>query len=250
MTTDFGRAGRTLGFAAALLLCGCASAPPRAGAPLAPDPLERLNRITSTMNDVMDRVVVKPVTKTYVKITPRPVQDSVHNFFQNLEEPIVIFNDLLQGKFKQSGADTGRFLANSTFGVLGLFDVATPMGLQQHDEDLGQTLAVWGVPSGPYLVLPLLGPSTFRDAFGSYVDGRYNPTSIYEVDDVPTRNGMVILYGIDKRAGLLNYEDQIQAAFDPYVFIRDAYLQHRQFLIYDGNPPPPQYPDIDDDDSD
>lgn len=240
--------GRLLAAAATLMLTGCATAPSQSGAP-APDPLQRLNRITATMNSVMDDVVVRPVTKTYVKVTPKPVQTSVHNFFLNLEEPIVIVNDLLQGKFKQSGADTGRFLANSSFGVLGLFDVATPMGLEQHDEDLGQTLAVWGVPSGPYLVLPLLGPSTFRDAFGRYADGIYNPTSIYEINDAGTRDAAIIFYGVDQRAQLLDLQGQVENAFDPYVFIRDAFLQHRQFLIYDGNPPPPQYPDLPPDDS-
>lgn len=235
--------GRLLAVSALAMLGGCASAPPQAGA-LAPDPLEHVNRVTSTMNDVLDTLIVKPITRTYVKVAPQPVQDSVHNFFTNLEEPIVIVNDALQGKFKQSGADAGRFLANSTFGVLGIFDVASAMGLEQHDEDLGQTLAVWGVPPGPYLVLPLLGPSTFRGAAGSYVDGVYNPTSVYEIDDVPTRNAAVIVYGIDQRRQVLDLDEQIQSAFDPYVFVRDAYLQHREFLIYDGHPPPPKYPDI------
>lgn len=237
------------GLLAAACLAGCATSPAQNGA-IAPDPLAPINRVTSAMNDVMDDVVVRPVARIYVKITPEPVQQTVHNFFQNLEQPIVIINDLLQGKFSQSGSDAGRFLVNSTFGVLGLFDVATPMGLEQHDEDLAQTLAVWGVPAGPYLVLPILGPSTFRGAFGRYVEGVYNPLSVYEIDDVATRDPAIMLEGIDTRAQLLDLQKQIDNAYDPYVFVRDAYLQHRQFLIFDGNPPPPQYPELPPDDSD
>lgn len=248
MPNRYRRALRALAAAAVLFITGCASTPPQSGA-LAPDPLKPMNRVMYLMNDVMDRVVLKPTAKTYVNVVPGPVRDGVHNVFLNLEQPIVIVNDALQGKFGQAGADTGRFLANTTFGVLGFFDVATPMGLEQHNEDFGQTLAVWGVPSGPYLVLPLLGPSTFRGAGGSYVDGAYNPLGIYTVDDVRTRNAATLLFGVDTRSQLLGFDKQIQSAFDPYVFIRDAYLQHRQFVIYDGNPPPPQYPDIDDLDS-
>jgi phospholipid-binding lipoprotein MlaA len=235
--------GGLLAAAAFLLfsLTGCATAPGDT-----PDPLQPLNRITATMNRVMDDVVVRPVTKAYVKVAPEPVQTTVHNFFLNLGEPVVIVNDLLQGKFRQSGADTGRFLTNSTFGVAGIFDVATPMGLERHDEDLGQTLAVWGVPSGPYLVLPLLGPSTFRDGIGRYADSTVNPFSPFEIDDVRVRNPAVLLEGIDTRSQILDLQKQVDNAYDPYVFIRDAWLQHREYLIYDGNPPAPKYPDLPD----
>ncbi|HET7370747.1 MAG TPA: VacJ family lipoprotein [Gammaproteobacteria bacterium] len=245
--SNAGLSGRLLAAAAVILLSGCATTP---GGALAPDPLEPLNRVTAAMNQVMDDVVVRPVTKAYVKVTPQPVQVVVHNFFSNLGEPIVIVNDLLQGKFRQSGADAGRFLVNSTFGIVGLFDVATPMGLEHHDEDLGQTLAVWGVPSGPYLVLPVLGPSTFRAGIGRYADSTYNPLSPFEIEDVSTRNASVTLEGLDTRSQLLDLQQQLKSAYDPYVFIRDAWLQHRAYLIYDGNPPPPEYPELPDLESD
>lgn len=226
--------------ATCLALGGCATAPGE----LAPDPLEPINRVTATMNKVMDDVVVQPAARAYVTVAPEPVQETIHNFFLNLQEPIVIVNDLLQGKFRQSGADTGRFLANSTFGVLGLFDVASAMGLERHNEDLGQTLAVWGVPSGPYLVLPLLGPSNLRAGIGGYVDGVLNPIGPYDVDNVAVRNPAVLLKAVDMRSQLLDLQKQLNDAFDPYTFIRDAWSQHRRFLIYDGNPPAPAYPEL------
>jgi phospholipid-binding lipoprotein MlaA len=225
------------------LLAGCAST---GGSPdaIAPDPLQPLNRITSTMNRVMDDAVVRPITQAYVDVAPRPVRISIGHFFDNLSEPIVIVNDLLQGKFRQTGADTGRFLVNTTFGVIGLFDPATAMGLPQHDEDLGQTLAVWGVPPGPYVVLPLLGPSTVRDGLGRYVDALANPISPTNASEVSTRNAAYVLEGVDTRSQLLDLQKQIKQAFDRYVFIRDAWLQHRQYKVYDGNPPLPKYPDL------
>lgn len=223
-----------------VMLSGCATKPGE----LAPDPLEPVNRVTSTMNKVMQDVVLTPVSRAYVAVTPQFIQAGIHNFFSNLGEPIVIVNDLLQGKFSQFGSDTGRFLTNSTIGLLGLIDVATPLGMEKHNEDFGQTLAVWGVPTGPYLVLPLLGPSTFRDASSSYVDSRANPLRFYNLHNIRARNALLVLQAVDAGSRLLKLQQQLDNAYDRYSFIRDGWLQHRQFQVYDGNPPAPDYPDL------
>lgn len=223
-----------------LALAGCATKPGQ----IAPDPLKPVNRVTSTMNKVMQDVVLTPASKAYVTVTPEFVQTGIHNFFSNLTEPIVIINDLLQGKFSQSGSDTLRFLVNSTIGIVGLIDVATRMGLAEHNEDFGQTMAVWGVPTGPYLVVPLLGPSTFRDALGSWADSAANPLAIYKLDNVNVRNALLALKALDAGRQLLRIQDRLESAYDRYLFIRDAWLQHRRFEVYDGNPPQPQYPTL------
>ena len=213
-----------------MLTAGCATPPNRK------DPLEPLNRKIYTFNDKVDKAVLKPVAKEYVAVVPSGVRIIVGNFFSNLDDVVVTINDALQLKGKQAFSDAGRVFLNSTLGFIGFVDVATPAGYPKHDEDFGQTLGYWGVGSGPYLVLPFLGPSDVRDGMGMVVDWQYYP--LYRTTDVAKKNRLIALGGVDKRAGLLDSENILmQAALDPYVFIRDAYLQHRQSLVYDGNPP-------------
>ena len=222
----------------ALLVCGCTTLPQGADEG---DPLEGTNREIYQFNVTLDKNIIKPVADTYVEITPEPVRNSVSNFFDNIGYINVILNDVLQGKIGQGFADSGRFLINSTVGILGLFDQATPLGLVEHDEDFGQTLGVWGSGSGAYLVLPLLGPNTVRDSPGILVAAATN-VLFYLNSAVTIPLG--ILNAIDARArasGALKVVDE--AALDPYVFIREAYKQQRIGLIYDGNPPQQEFSD-------
>ena len=197
------------------------------------DPWENWNRKVFAFNEVLDTYALKPIAKGYRAVTPDPVEKGVRNAFANIGEVVTIVNDVLQGKFSQAGNDTGRLLINSTIGIAGIFEVAEGLGLEKNDrEDFDQTLAVWGVGSGNYLVLPFFGPSTVRGAPGLYVDGLTLP--ILYVDHVPTRN---TLYGADLislRAELLDSEKLVAAA-DKYTFIRDVYLQRREYLINDGD---------------
>lgn len=230
-----------------VLVAGCASAPPEYTTQTR-DPWEKLNRATFAFNDKVDKAVARPVARTYTRAVPQHARTGIHNMIENLGEPVDIANDILQAKGAQTLRDTGRFLINSTFGLLGFFDVAAHVGLPEHDEDFGQTLAHWGVPSGPYLVLPILGPSTVRDAGGLYTDTYLNP--VWDNLQVRYRNGTYVVEGVDTRAGLMDLNATLDSAFDPYTFVRDAYIQHRRYKIYDGNPPIqyPDYPDLPSDD--
>ncbi len=220
-------------FLAAALLAGCATTGGN------PDPWEGMNRKTFAFNEKLDTAVLKPVATTYKKVVPEFAREGVNNFFDNLEDIGTSLNNVLQGKPGQGLSDAGRFLVNSTLGVFGLWDVATPMGLEKHYEDFGQTLGVWGVQSGPYLVLPLLGPSTARVApakivapswyYSNYVDPQSVSWGLWTVDKARTR------------ANLLGAESVVeQAALDKYTFIRDAWMQRRQSQVYDGHPPRPK----------
>lgn len=212
-------------------LSGCAST---ANNPK--DPWEGFNRAMYSFNDGVDKAVLKPVAQGYDYVTPDPVQTGVSNFFGNIADVFIAVNNLLQGKPGDAVSDAGRFLLNSTIGVLGLFDVATPAGLEKHDEDFGQTFGRWGVGDGPYVVWPFIGPRTVRDTAGYAVDVAVDP--VWNVNDVPTRNSLAALRIIDTRASLLPAEKVIDdAALDKYAYMRDAYLQRRKSLIYDGNPP-------------
>jgi phospholipid-binding lipoprotein MlaA len=200
------------------------------------DPWEGFNRGVFEFNQTVDKAVLKPVAEFYQKATPDPVDRSITSFFSNLNDVIVVLNDLLQFKVEQAVSDLGRFVANSTFGVLGLFDVATHFGLEKHDEDFGQTLGYWGMDQGPFLMLPLLGPSTVRDTAGRAGDFAVSPLNVF---DDTTRWAMRGVNTVDTRADLLSVSRIAEtAALDEYVFIRDAYLQRRRYLVYDGNPPP------------
>ena len=196
------------------------------------DPLECVNRKIFWFNDKLDVYVLAPVATGWEKVSPRRVRTSVSNFFGNLRFPIVTVNDLLQGKVKDSASDVGRFAVNTTVGVLGLFDPASGWGLVKHDEDFGQTLGVWGVPPGAYLVLPLLGPSDPRDAAGFAVDYALSVTPFF-IDEA-------ILWGarvgdtVNERSFVLKQvEDAKASAFDYYTFVRNAYLQRRRALVRD-----------------
>lgn len=219
---------------ACMLLAGCASVPPDSTTQTK-DPWEKMNRAIYAFNDKLDKDVARPVATAYVRAVPTPARNRFHDFISNLGEPIVVINDALQGKFKQALQDTGRFLVNTTVGLVGLFDPASDIGLPHHDEDLSQTLAHWGVPSGPYLVLPVLGPSTVRDAGSLYVDVSADP--LYKDMAPRYRNAATVINGIDARAGLMQANATIDSAYDPYIFVRDAYIQNRRYKIYDGNPP-------------
>jgi phospholipid-binding lipoprotein MlaA len=228
-----------MALAAIALTSGCAA--PRAST--ASDPLESFNRGMYQFNDAVDKAIAKPVAQGYDAVMPVPGKIMVSNFFSNLDDVIVTANDLLQLKFAQAASDGSRFLFNSTFGVFGLLDVTSR--LEKHDEDFGQTLGYWGVGSGPYVVLPLLGPSTLRDGAGLYVDSR--PSKLRRVDHTRTRNQLYITKAISNRAELLEQENVLdEAVIDRYAFIRDAYLLRRQSLVHDGNPPRQKYDEYDD----
>lgn len=216
-----------------LLLSACASVP---GGPTKGDPLESYNRAMFSFNEGLDKHLIKPVTKGYDKVVPDPVKTGVTNFFSNIDDVFVIINDLLQFKITQAIQDTSRFFFNSTIGLFGLIDVATPMGIQKNNEDLGQTLGAWGVPKGPYFVLPVFGPRTMRGVGGFVVESYYDP--VYNIEDVVSLYSTVILRTIDSRYKLL-YTSRVidQAAVDKYSFVRDAYIQRRENLVHDGNPP-------------
>lgn len=216
----------------ALLLVGCATGPnanPK-------DPLEPMNRSISRFNDVLDDNVLKPVATGYQENMPSLVKTGVRNVFNNLADIWSTVNNGLQLKGRDTAESFARVVVNTTVGIYGLFDVATPIGLERHPEDLGQTLGAWGVPDGPYLVLPFFGPSTLRDTAGMPVDTRMDP--VRQHDDVPVRNTAWGLRLVQKRGDLLKATDLLGgASIDKYSFTRDAYLQYRRAQVYDGNPP-------------
>ena len=214
------------------MAAGCATGPnanPK-------DPLEPMNRSISQFNEVLDDNVLKPAAKGYRDITPQPVQTGVHNVFNNLSDIWSTVNNGLQLKGRDTAESLMRSVVNSVFGIYGIFDVATDIGLERHPEDFGQTLGVWGVPNGPYVVLPLFGPSTLRDTAGMPVDTSVD--YVRNLDHIATRNSAMAVRIIDKRAGLLDASNMLtEAAIDKYTFTRDAYLQYRRNQVYDGNPP-------------
>ena len=223
----------------AMLLCaavflfalgGCAST----GNPS--DPLEPLNRGIYKFNDGVDNLFVKPAAELYRGLVPEIVRTGISNFFSNINDVIVALNNLLQGKIPEAINDLGRIMVNTTLGVFGVMDVATELGVEKHNEDFGQTLGYWGFGSGPYLVLPFLGPSSLRDSAGLLVDLKTDPRSY--VDPMRTRNQIFGLAFVARRSELLETGRLLEiAALDPYEFLRDAYLQRRRNLVYDGNPP-------------
>ena len=220
-----------------LLLAACAGTQNRHTDP-ENDPWEGFNRKVFAFNDGLDKVV-RPVAVGYDKIMPDPFQNGVGNFFRNLDAPVTYVNQVLQGKFAQSVTTIGRFLVNSTIGLLGLFDVASKWGMPFYNEDLGQTMAKWGYDDSRYLMLPFFGPSTFRDGTGRVVDSFYHPVGrVFHGSD---EWGLLIFRGIDTRARFLSQDAELQQAYDPYVLMRDVWLQNRQYQIYDGDPPLQDY---------
>ncbi|MEA5444298.1 VacJ family lipoprotein [Gammaproteobacteria bacterium AB-CW1] len=240
----------SLRFLAALLIASlvgaCASVPAEDRDPR--DPWEGFNRKVYAFNDAIDRAALRPVAVAYRDNVPRPVRSGIGNFLSNLRQPVVILNSGLQGKGGEAFSGTGRFLINTTIGIGGLFDPATHVGLEAANEDFGQTLGVWGAGAGPYLVLPGLGPSTVRDTTGMAVDSYVDPT--YQTIPLPERYGLYLIRAVDVRAGLLDADRFLEEEFDPYVTMREAYLQRRRHLIYDGDPPPEDWEDDWEDDDD
>ncbi len=230
-----------LGIAAVAMIASAGCTTMRS--PDARDPWEGLNRATFEFNDGLDRAVMKPAAEGYRFVTPEPARAAVRNFFSNLADPWIALNQLMQGKPRLAVDDFGRFIWNSTIGLLGLIDVASDMGLPKHNEDFGQTLAVWGVDFGPYFVLPLLGPSSARDASGVVVDAfAYLPWQIPKWADFNHRvTWQWSLSGLDivqQRADLLDATNVMEElALDRYAFVRNAFFQRRRYLIYDGDPP-------------
>ncbi len=230
-----------LSLLAVFALAGCASQPAKLTSPV-DDPWEHSNRNVHAFNMALDRAIVKPIAKGYDVVMPDAPQRGVRNFFRNLHWPVTFVNLILQGKVEDSLISTGRFLMNSTLGLAGFFDVATKAGIEDFDEDFGQTLAVWGWKQSRYLVVPFLGPYTVRDLGGGGVTGvisYLNPVTYM----IKEHNNYVplIVDLVSLRAALLPYDKDIQDANDPYAFIRDAYLQNREFKIYNGEPPAPDY---------
>jgi phospholipid-binding lipoprotein MlaA len=214
-----------------LLTAGCATVP--SGKPDPRDPWERFNRSSFAFNDALDKAIAKPVAKAYKKVTPHIVRTGVSNFVSNLGGVTTIVNDVLQGKMKQAGHDSARFMLNSTLGLAGLFDPASAAGLEHNDEDFGQTLGKWGVKSGPYLMLPFLGPSTVRDTIGRLPDQFSYPVNYLQDDS--TRYIIRGVEFLDLRAGLLDLDAQLERSYDRYAFVRNAWLQRREFQVKDGN---------------
>lgn len=218
--------------ASLMMVGGCAttgSGDPR-------DPLEPMNRAIYQFNDGVDKAIMKPVAQAYQAVLPAFVRTGVSNVFSNLNDIVVALNNLLQGKIGPAFSDISRVMVNTTIGILGLFDVATDLGIEKNDEDFGQTLGYWGVGDGPYIVLPFLGPRTARDTVGLVGDMWADP--LMQVDPSRDRNIAVGLRLVSRRAELLNASKVLEvAALDEYEFLRDAYLQRRRNLIHDGNPP-------------
>lgn len=215
------------------LLNGCATAGnlsnPR-------DPIEGFNRAMFAFNDSVDKAVVKPVAQGYVLVIPSPLRTGVSNFFGNIGDVFIAVNNLLQGKLPEAAGDMGRVAINSTVGLFGLIDVASEAGLEKHDEDFGQTIGRWGVADGPYVVLPILGPRTLRDAFAQILDTKTDP--IAQLSGVPSRNTLLASRAVSERADYLSTDKIVdEAALDRYAYIRDAYLQRRRSKLYDGNAP-------------
>jgi phospholipid-binding lipoprotein MlaA len=221
-----------IALAASLLLVGCASAPtanPK-------DPWEPMNRSVASFNDKVDDNVLKPLATGYRNVVPDLIQTGVRNVFNNFADMWSTVNNLLQLKPINTAESLGRVIVNTVFGIYGIFDVATYIKLERHPEDFGQTLGYWGMPNGPYLVLPLFGPSTLRDGASLPVDFAVSPTKL--IADIPTRNEVFALRLVSKRAELLKPGNLLEeASIDKYSFTRDAYLQYRRSQIYDGNPP-------------
>lgn len=218
--------GMALGVLLSISISGCAHSPPEE--PL--DPLEPVNRVIWDFNRTVDRYTLRPVARVYARYTPDPVRTGISNFFGNLFYPTVIVSDVLQAKFEQGAMDTGRFLINSTVGVVGIFDVAKHIGLPRHYEDIGQAFGRWGVGQGWFLMMPLAGPTTNRDLTGNLIASYLSPLSYV---DSEIRVPLTVLYAVDIRATLLRVDRVLDAAFDPYTFVRGAYLQRREAQVRD-----------------
>ena len=202
------------------------------------DPFEPSNRVMYQVSDAIDTAVVKPVAQAYVDVVPQPIRAGVSNFFNNIDDMVSAVNDLLQGKLDKLGDDLGRVVLNTGFGLGGIFDLASMIGIERGNEDFGQTFGVWGFAQGPYLYVPLFGPTTVRDGTGTVVRIAVGGPVGY-IPNVAVRNSLYGIGAVDLRAQALETSSMIDtAALDRYLFIRNAYLQRRRYLLYDGKPPP------------
>jgi phospholipid-binding lipoprotein MlaA len=236
-----GRFGAVAALAAALAGCATTASNPA-------DPLEPFNRAMFGFNETVDNAVLKPVARGYRTAVPAPVRTGVANFFSNLEDLWISTNNLMQGKVESALGDLMRFAFNSSLGLFGVLDVASEMGLEKHNEDFGQTLGRWGLGSGAYLVLPILGPSTVRDGLGRLLD--FQTDVVTGLDHVPTRNTLYASRAVNDRTNLLDATNILEeAALDKYTFVRDSWLQRRRSLVYDGSPPREPSPDSDEPES-
>ena len=229
-------------------LAGCATLP--SGKPDPHDRFERFNRSVYKFNTALDHAILRPITRAYVRVTPQPVRTGVNNVLSNLAYPVTLVNDFLQGKFSDGMTDTARLLVNSTIGIGGVFDPASGMGLEQHRQDFGLTMGRWGLRSGPYLMLPFLGPSTVRDGFGLVPDYLL----LHEIETVQLFDSnayiewsLFSIGTINRRSQLLDEDRILERTYDPYAFLRGAYLQRREYLIHEGQAPSPEeeFPDAD-----
>jgi phospholipid-binding lipoprotein MlaA len=228
-------------------LAGCATLPNGKADPS--DRFERFNRSVYKFNTALDHAILRPIARAYVRVTPQPVRTSVNNAISNLAYPVTLVNSFLQGKFNDGMTDAARLLVNSTIGIGGLFDPASGMGLEPHQEDFGQTMGWWGMHSGPYLMLPFLGPSTVRDAVGLVPDYLL----LHEIETVKLFDNnqyvqwsLFALGTVNRRTQLLDQDPILERTYDPYAFLRSAYLQRRDYLIHDGvSSPEEEFPDAD-----
>jgi phospholipid-binding lipoprotein MlaA len=224
-------------------LAGCASVP--AGSK--PDPrdhFERFNRSIYKFNTALDHAILRPLARGYVKVTSQPVRTGVSNFLGNLDYTKTIGNDALQAHFIDFGSDIARFIVNTTVGVAGIFDPATRFGLDKHNRDFGQTLGKWGLPAGPYLMLPILGPSDIRDAAGLVPD-RFMTIDNY-INNTPVQIGLTGAHAIDRRTQLLSFDAALDSAYDPYALVRSVWFQRRDYKVHEDSPPAEEpLPDFD-----
>jgi phospholipid-binding lipoprotein MlaA len=230
-------------------LSGCATLP--SGKPDPRDRFERINRSVFVFNTKLDHALLRPVARQYVKVTPRPIRTAINNFLSNLAYPVTIVNEFLQGQFNDGVSDTARLVVNTSIGIGGLFDPASGMGLDRHGADFGQTLGKWGAHGGPYLMLPLLGPSTVRDAVGLMPDWlllhEFETVKLFDNNGY-VEWGLSAVNLVNLRAQLLDADRLLDSAYDPYAFLRSAYLQRRDYLINGGAvTPEEEFPDSDTD---
>lgn len=216
-----------------IFLFACSSLPPEQQDPR--DPIENINRASWRFTwDYSDKYVTKPLTETYVEHVPSELREGLHNMALNLNEPATIINHLLQAKFVKAAQSSGRFLLNSTIGLLGFFDPASDFGWARHEEEFGEVLGSYGVGDGPYVVVPVIGPTSVREEVGDFVDGFYWPLAV--IDFWPNLVRLTVL-GLESRAALSEQEVLINEAIDDYIFVKNAYFQNTKFKLYDGNPP-------------
>jgi len=234
-----------------LLLSGCASKPQADGVAKTSqtnftdprDPLETINRPLWDFNyDILDKYLLRPATVGYMAAVPKPARKGLVNVANNLNEPASFVNGTLQAKPDRAAISAGRFLVNSTLGLFGLFDVATAIGLAEQNEDFGQTLAVWGLGDGAFLMLPALGPTTVRGTAGGVVDNLYFPLGLLNTPLTITRT---VIGALDSREQLMSMESLLEESLDPYAFIKESYFQRSDFKVYDGNPPQQAEPELD-----